>query len=47
MAVTRVDYSEQAVAAAHSVLLELVHLLGEYRDSIVLIGGMVCVFRGN
>ncbi len=41
MAVTRVDYSEQAVAAAHSVLLELVHLLGEYRDSIVLIGGMV------
>jgi hypothetical protein len=41
MAVTRVDYSEQAVAAARSVLLELVHLLGEYRDSIVLIGGMV------
>ena len=41
MAVTRVDYSEQAVAAAHSVLLELVHLLGEYRDSIVLIGGML------
>jgi hypothetical protein len=41
MAVTRVDYSEKAVAAAHSVLLELVHLLGEYRDSFVLIGGMV------
>lgn len=41
MAVTRVDYSERAVAAAHSVLLELVHLLGEYRDGIVLIGGMV------
>jgi hypothetical protein len=34
MAVTRVDYPEAAVAAAWSVLLELAHLLGEYRDSV-------------
>jgi hypothetical protein len=29
------------VAAAKSVLIELTHLLGEYRDNIVLIGGWV------
>lgn len=39
--VTRRDYTAEAVAAAKSVLIELVHLLGEYRDSIVLIGGWV------
>jgi hypothetical protein len=35
------DYTADAVAAARSVLLEVVHLLGEYRDSIVLVGGWV------
>lgn len=41
MAVTKVDYPELAVRAAESVLLELVRILGEYRDHIVVIGGMV------
>ena len=41
MAVTKVDYPKLAVKAAESVLLELVHILGEYLDSIVVIGGMV------
>jgi len=39
--VTRRDYSEEAVEAARSVMIELIHLLGEYRDEIVLIGGWV------
>lgn len=39
--VTKGDYSQHAVAAAESALLELTHLLGEYRDNIVLIGGLV------
>ena len=39
--VTRKDYSERMVLAAHSVLIELTHLLGEYREDIVLIGGWV------
>lgn len=38
---TKVDYPKLAVKAAESVLLELIHILGEYRDSIVVIGGMV------
>lgn len=38
---TKVDYPKLAVKAAESVLLELVHILGEYLDSIVVIGGMV------
>jgi len=29
------------VEAAKSVLIELTHLLGEYRDSIVVVGGWV------
>lgn len=41
MVVRRTDYAEDAVKAARSVLLELVHLLGEYRDDIVVIGGWV------
>lgn len=41
MATSRVDYTADAVEAARSVLLELSHLLGEYRDDIVLIGGWV------
>jgi hypothetical protein len=39
--VTRIDYTSDAVAAAKSVLIELVHLLREYRDEIVLVGGWV------
>lgn len=38
---TRRDYTAEGVEAAHSVLIELVHLLGEYKDDIVLIGGWV------
>ncbi|MBZ5623705.1 MAG: hypothetical protein LAQ69_34150 [Acidobacteriia bacterium] len=41
MAVTFRDYSADQVEAARSVLLELVHLLGEYRDDIVVVGGWV------
>lgn len=41
MAVTYRDYSADQVEAAKSVLLELVHLLGEYRDDIVVVGGWV------
>lgn len=41
MAVTRVDYSAEIVSAARSVLLELAHLLGEYRENIVVVGGWV------
>jgi len=39
--VTRLDYNEQMVQAARAVLLELVHVLGEYREGIVLVGGWV------
>ena len=39
--VTSRDYTAEAVAAAKSVLIELVHLLGEYREHTVLIGGWV------
>jgi hypothetical protein len=39
--VTRRDYTAEGVEAARSVLVELVHLLGEYKDDIVLIGGWV------
>jgi hypothetical protein len=38
---TRRDYTQEAVDAAKSVMLELTHLLGEYRDDIVVIGGWV------
>jgi hypothetical protein len=39
--VKRTDYTKSAVTAAKSVLVELAHLLGEYRKDIVLIGGWV------
>lgn len=42
--VTKRDYNEVAISAAKSVLLELIHLLGEYRDHIVVIGGWVPEF---
>jgi hypothetical protein len=41
MAVTFRDYSGDLVEAAHSVLLELVRVLGEYRDDLVVVGGWV------
>ena len=39
--VKRTDYGENAVSAARSVLIELAHLLGEYRDHFVIVGGWV------
>jgi hypothetical protein len=39
--VTRSDYPQDGVVAARAVLIELGHLLGEYRDDIVVIGGWV------
>ncbi len=42
--VTQRDYSTELVKAAHSVLLELFHLFGEYREHIVLVGGWVPEF---
>ena len=39
--VTRADYNQIAVNAAYSVLIELIRVLGEYRENIVLIGGWV------
>lgn len=41
MAIGRTEYTAAAVAAARSVLLELTHLLGQYRDDIVVVGGWV------
>jgi hypothetical protein len=38
---TRQDYESDAVQAARAVVIELTHLLGEYRENIVLIGGWV------
>lgn len=41
MVAKRSDYSAEAVGAARSVLLELSRLLGEYQDSVVVVGGWV------
>jgi hypothetical protein len=41
MAINRIDYTADAVKAAHSVMLELSHLLAEYQDGIVIVGGWV------
>jgi hypothetical protein len=41
---TRADYNQIAVNAAYSVLIELIRVLGEYRENIVLIGGWVPQF---
>ena len=38
---TRRDYTAEAVEAARRVLVELLHVLGEYREHIVLVGGWV------
>ena len=42
--VTERDYRREAVEAARSVLLEVLRVLGEYRDGIVLVGGWVPLF---
>lgn len=39
--VTRRDYNAEAVEAAQSVLVEVLHLLGEYAGHIVVVGGWV------
>lgn len=39
--VTRIDYTAEGVQAARSVMIELAHLLGEYRKYLVIIGGWV------
>jgi hypothetical protein len=39
--VTKADYGKREVEASRSVLVELIHLLGEFKDSIVLVGGSV------
>lgn len=41
MVETKKDYSETLVEAARSVLLEVTHLLSQYREGIVLVGGWV------
>ena len=41
MAASRIDYDKIKVEAAYSVLLELAHLLREYQDGIVVVGGWV------
>jgi hypothetical protein len=41
MVAKRSDYTGEAVEAARSVLLELSRLLGEYQDSVVVVGGWV------
>jgi len=42
--VTQRDHDREAVGAARSVLLEVLHVLGEHRDHIVLVGGWVPLF---
>lgn len=41
MVMSRKNYNELGVRAAHSVLLELVRMLGEYRNDIAVVGGWV------
>ena len=41
MAGQRIDCTAAAVDAAKSVLIELMHILGEYRDDMVLVGGWI------
>lgn len=39
--VSRRDYTAEAVKACQAVLIELIHLMGEFRDHIVVVGGWV------
>jgi hypothetical protein len=41
MAVSKGDYNESQVTAARAVMVELGHLLGEFREDVVIIGGWV------
>lgn len=41
MVVSKGDYNEALVAAAHAVMVELGHLLGEFREKVIVIGGWV------
>lgn len=41
MAASKVEYNQILVEAAYSVLLELAHLLREYQEGIVVVGGLV------
>lgn len=38
---SRTDYSNLATEAARRVMLELVRILGEYRDDMVVVGGWI------
>ncbi|HVT87942.1 MAG TPA: nucleotidyl transferase AbiEii/AbiGii toxin family protein [Tepidisphaeraceae bacterium] len=38
---SRIDYPDLATEAARMVMLELVRILGEYKDSIAIVGGWV------
>ncbi len=38
------NYGEREINACKSVLLELVHLMGEFKDDMVLIGGWIPSF---
>lgn len=42
--VTKVDYQEDEVNACFSVMIELMTILGEYRDHIAIVGGWVPYF---
>ena len=39
--VSKADYGQQEVNASKTVLVELIHVLGEFRNSIVVVGGSV------
>jgi hypothetical protein len=39
--VSKSDFGTKEVEAAKSVMIELIHLLGEFKDSMVLVGGSV------
>ena len=41
---TKSEYGQREVEAAKSVLIELMQILGEYREQMVLIGGWVPFF---
>ncbi len=39
--VSKLDYGEREVAASRSVLIELIHILGAFRDDMIIVGGSV------
>jgi hypothetical protein len=41
MAVNRTNYSQLATEAAKTVMLEIVRILGEYKDQMAIVGGWV------